>query len=67
MLLNEKGEWESDSDPEDDGSKFDEETQQEENEIKPEEGDHNYFISLRVLRVTAKREENGQRHNLFHT
>jgi hypothetical protein len=32
MLLNEKGEWESDSDPEDDGSKFDEEIQQE-NEI----------------------------------
>jgi hypothetical protein len=33
MLLNEKGEWESDSDPEDDGPKFDEEIQQEENEI----------------------------------
>jgi hypothetical protein len=40
MLLNEKGEWESDSDLEDDGLKFDEEIQQEENEIRPE-GDHN--------------------------
>jgi hypothetical protein len=24
-------------------------------------------ISLRVLSVTVEREENGQRHNLFHT
>jgi ABC-type oligopeptide transport system ATPase subunit len=59
MLLNEKGEWESDSDPEDDEPKFDEEIQQAENEIHPEEGDHNYFISLRVLSVTAEREEKG--------
>jgi hypothetical protein len=49
MLLNEKGEYESDSDPKDDGPKFDEEIQQEENEIQPEEGDHNCCISLRVL------------------
>jgi hypothetical protein len=55
------------SDPEDDGPKFDEEIQQEENEIQPEERDHNCFISLRVLSVTAEREENGQCHNLFHT
>jgi hypothetical protein len=67
MLLNEKGEWESDSDPEDDEPTFDEEIQQEQNEIQPEEGDHNCFISLRVLSVIAEREENGQRHNLFHT
>jgi hypothetical protein len=67
MLLNEKGEWESDNDPEDDRPKFDEEIQQEENEIQLEEGDHNGFISLRVLSVTSQREENGQRHNLFHT
>jgi hypothetical protein len=46
MLLNEKGEWESDSDPEDNGPKFDEEIQKEENEIQSEEGDHNCFISL---------------------
>jgi hypothetical protein len=68
MLLNEKGEWESESDPEDDGPRFDEELEEEEeNEIQPDEGDHNCFISLRVLSVTAEKEENGQRHNLFHT
>jgi len=67
MLLNEKGEWESESDPEDDGPIFDEEVQEEENEIQPDEGEHNCFISLRVLSVTAEKEENGQRHNLFHT
>jgi hypothetical protein len=33
MLLNEKGEWESDNDPENDGPKFDEEIEQDENEI----------------------------------
>jgi hypothetical protein len=66
MLLNEKGEWESESDLEDDGPKFDEEIQPEESEIQPE-GDHNCFISLRVLSVSAKREEIGQRLNLFHT
>jgi hypothetical protein len=66
MLLNEKGEWESESDPEDDGPIFDEEVQEEENEIQPDE-EHNCFISLHVLSVTAEKEENGQRHNLFHT
>jgi hypothetical protein len=61
MLLNEKGEWESESDLEDDGPRFDEEPEEEEeNEIQPDEGDHNCFISLRVLSVTAKKEENGQ-------
>jgi hypothetical protein len=54
MLLNEKGEWESESDPEDEGPRFDEEPEEEEeNEIQPDEGDHNCFISLRVLSVTA--------------
>jgi hypothetical protein len=68
MLLNEKGEWESESDPEDDGPRFDEEPEEEEeNEIQPDEGDHNCFISLRVLSVTTEKEENRQRHNLFHT
>jgi hypothetical protein len=33
MLLNEKGEWESDNDLENDGPKFDEEIEQDENEI----------------------------------
>jgi hypothetical protein len=67
MLLNEKGEWESESDPEDAGPIFDEEIEEEGNEIQPEEGEHNCFISLRVLSITAEKEDNGQRHNLFHT
>jgi hypothetical protein len=54
MLLNDKGEWESESDPEDKGPKFDEEIEEEENEIQPNEGGHNCFISLRVLSVTAE-------------
>ena len=66
MLLNEKGEWESESDPEDEGPKFDEEIE-EENAIEPDEGEHNCFISLRVLSVTAEKEDSGQQHNLFHT
>jgi len=67
MLLNEKGEWESESDPEDAGPICDEEIEDERNEIQPEEGEHNCFISLRVLSVTAEKVDNGQRHNLFHT
>ena len=67
MLLNEKGEWESESDPEDDGPIFDEEIEEDASEIQPDEGDHNCFISLHVLSITAEKEENGQRHNLFHT
>jgi hypothetical protein len=59
MLLNEKGEWESESDPEDAGLIFDEEIAEEGNEIHPE-GEHNCFISLRVLSVTADKEDNGQ-------
>jgi hypothetical protein len=68
MLLKEKVEWESESDPEDEGPRFDEEpVEEEENEIQPDDGDHNCFISLRVLSVTTEKEENGQRHNIFHT
>jgi hypothetical protein len=67
VIVNEKGEWESESDPEDDGPKFNEESDHDESGIQPEEGEHNCFISLRVLSVTAEKEENGQRHNLFHT
>ena len=46
MLLNEKGEWESESDPEDAGPICDEEIEEERTEIQPEEGEHNCFISL---------------------
>jgi hypothetical protein len=66
MIVNEKGEWESESLPEDEG-KYDEEILENENEIQPNEGDNNCFISHRVLSISTAKEENEQRHNLFHT
>ena len=66
MIVNEHGDWESESDPEEDGPRYDEELKNDENEIQSNEGDNNCFISLRVLSVTAAKEENGHRHNLFH-
>ena len=68
MIVNERGEWESESDPEEEGPRYDEETENEESEeIQPDEGDNNCFISRRVLSVAATKEGNNQRHNLFHT
>jgi hypothetical protein len=68
MIVNERGEWESESDPGDEGPRFDEEIESEETEkIQPDEGDNNCFISRRVLSVPATKEDNNQRHNLFHT
>jgi len=67
MILNENGEWESKSDREEEGPRYDEDYESNDNEIQPDEGDNNYFISLHVLSVTAAKEENEQRHNLFHT
>ena len=68
MIVNERGEWESESDPEEEGPRYDEETENEESEeIQPDEGDNNCFISLRVLSVAATKEDNNQCHNLFHT
>jgi hypothetical protein len=67
MIVNENGEWESESDREEEGPRYDEDQENHDNEIQPDEGDNNCFISLRVLSVTAAKEENGQRHNLFHT
>ena len=62
MIVNEQGEWESKNDREDED--IQEETESNEgNEIQPDEGDNNCFISLRVLSVIAVNEENGQRHN----
>jgi len=59
---------ESESDPEEEGPRYDEETETEESEkIQPDEGDNNCFISRRVLSVAATKEDNNQRHNLFHT
>jgi hypothetical protein len=66
MLVNEQGEWESESD-EDGAPIYDEEIGNGEIEIQPDEGDNNCFISQHVLSVTAVKEENNQRHNLFHT
>jgi len=59
--VNEHGEWESESDPEEDGPRYDEETKSNDgNEIQSDEGDNNCFISLPVLSVTAVKEEHGQ-------
>ena len=66
MIVNEQGEWESESDREDEDIQEEAENN-DGKEIQPNEGDNNCFISLRVLSVTAVKEENGQRHNLFHT
>ena len=66
MIINEQGEWESKSKPEEEAPIYDEEIMQDEgDEIQPDDGDNNCFISHRVLSVTAVQEENNQRHNLF--
>ena len=68
MIINEQGEWKSKSEPEEEAPVYDEEIIQDKgDEIQPDEGDHNCFISLRVLSITTEKEENGQGHNLFHT
>ena len=67
MIVNENGEWVSESDQEEEGPRYDEDHENNDNEIQPDEGDNNCFISLRVLSVTTAKEENGQQHNLFHT
>jgi len=68
MIINEQGEWESKSEPEEEAPIYDEEIMQDEgDEIQPKDGDNNSFISHRVLSVTAVQEENNQRHNLFHS
>jgi len=61
------GEWESESDHEEQGPRYDKDHENNDNEIQPDEGDNNCFISLCVLSVTAAKEENRQRHNLFDT
>ncbi|XP_048552596.1 uncharacterized protein LOC125532671 [Triticum urartu] len=52
LFVNEQGEWESESEHEDNGHRAD-------------MGD--CFVSRRVLSVNAAREDKGQRHNIFHT
>jgi hypothetical protein len=58
MLVNEQGEWESESD-EESGPIYDEENGNDGNEIQPDEGDNNCFISQWVLSVTAVKVENN--------
>ncbi|XP_062224492.1 uncharacterized protein LOC133923045 [Phragmites australis] len=66
MIVNENNEWESASEPEYD--EYPEEAlNSDENEIQADVDDNNCFISRRVLSVNVGKEENGQRHNLFHT
>jgi hypothetical protein len=68
MILNDSGEWESESDPKEEGPRYDEEIETEDSEeIQADEGDNNCFISCWVLSVAATKEDNNQRHNLFHT
>ena len=68
MIINEQGEWETESEPEEDAPRYDEDIKHDEGEeIQPDEGDNNCFVSRRVLSVAAVKEENNQQHNLFHT
>ena len=68
MIINEQGEWESESEPEEDAPRYDEEIKHDESEeIQPDEGDNICFVSRRVLSVAAVKEKNNQRHNLFQT
>jgi len=56
MVVNELGEWESESE-EEDAPCYDEEIENDENEIQPEEGDDKFFISREVLSVTDVKGE----------
>ncbi|XP_073353729.1 uncharacterized protein [Aegilops tauschii subsp. strangulata] len=67
-FVNEQGEWESESEHEDNGASDDHEDEEGEKsgcDIQADMGD--CFVSHRVLSVNAAREEKGQRHNIFHT
>ena len=68
LFVNEQGEWESESEHEDNGALGDHEDEEGEKsgcDIQADMGD--CFVSRRVLSVNAAREEKGQRHNIFHT
>jgi hypothetical protein len=54
MIVNEQVEWESESEPEQDAPRYDEEIEHNEGEeIHPDEGYNDCFISHRVLSVAA--------------
>jgi hypothetical protein len=61
MIVNDKGEWESESEPEDEGPKYDEEILENENEIQPDEGDNNCLslVVCLVFPLQKKRMNNG--------
>lgn len=69
MLVTETGEWESASETKDDSLREDEmvNKQADSDAIQVDNGDNNCFISRRVLSVQVAKEDNGQRHNIFHT
>ena len=62
MIINEQGEWESESEPEEEAPIYDEEIMQDKgDEIQPDEGDHNclfLFVCL-VLLLKKKRMASG--------
>ena len=69
MFVNGQGEWESASEPEEDG--LHEEALAHDKttyaDIQADDGDNNCFVFHRVLNVNVGKEENNQRHNIFHT
>ena len=65
LLINEQGEWESESDAEDNGDTNNDAMEELDCDIEADVGD--CFISLRVLSVNVVEEEKGQRNNIFHT
>ncbi|XP_073363260.1 uncharacterized protein [Aegilops tauschii subsp. strangulata] len=68
LFVNEQGEWESESEHEDNGASGDHEDEEGEKsgcDIQANMGD--CFVSRHVLSGNAAREEKGQRHNIFHT
>ena len=65
LLINEQGEWELESDPEDNGDANDEAMEELDCGIQANVGD--CFISLRVPSINVVEEKKGQRNNIFHT
>ena len=46
MIINEQGEWETESEPEEDAPRYDKDIKHDEGEeIQPDEGDNNCFVS----------------------
>ena len=69
MIINERGEWESESDPEGGNDEVEEEQGWEVGGtiLSHEELDGEALVVCRSLNAQVVEEEKGQRHNLFHT